>query len=171
MCPLRFGRSTCGRAWQSTCAQALTQRWLAARAPSIAWHVPETRYLTTDDVLAIADAFFSALDYAPPVLRGGGRELLDSAMARAQMHAFYADAGLDLQAATLCAGVAQNQPFVDGNKRAAFAACVVFLRVNGHPLHEDAHDELAERVIALGTVADRATAERDLALWLVDHTD
>ncbi|MBV8942600.1 MAG: type II toxin-antitoxin system death-on-curing family toxin [Chloroflexi bacterium] len=133
--------------------------------------MPETRYITIDDVLAIADAFFAALDYAPPVLRGGGRELLDSALARPQMHAFYAEADLTLQAAKLCAGIAQNQPFVDGNKRAAFAACIVFLRVNGHPLHVGAHDELAEQIIALGTVSDRTTAERELARWLGDHTD
>ena len=47
--------------------------------------MPETRYLTIDDVLAIADAFFAALGYELPVLRGGGRELLDSAIARAQI--------------------------------------------------------------------------------------
>lgn len=31
-------------------------------------------------------------------------------------------------------GLAKNHAFVDGNKRAAFTAGLVFLEVNGHPL-------------------------------------
>ena len=133
--------------------------------------MPELNFLTADDVLAIADEFFAALGYARPVLRGGGRELLESGIHRAQVFAYYGEANLMLQAAALTTGIAQNQPFVDGNKRAAFAACVVFLRVNGHPLVEGAHDELAEKIIALPTFPSRSAADEDLDRWLADHTE
>jgi death-on-curing protein len=132
--------------------------------------VPEVRYLTADDVLAVAEAFFAALGYARPVLRGGGRELLESAVHRPRAFAFYDGVDLAAQAAALCAGIEQNQPFIDGNKRAAFAACVVFLRVNGHPLDDDAHDDLAEKIIGLPIARDRSKGHEDLAAWLREHT-
>jgi death-on-curing protein len=129
----------------------------------------EIRYLTADDVLAIADEFFSALGYARPVLRGGGRELLESAVHRAQVFAFYGGVDLAEQATALIHGISQNQPFVDGNKRAAYAACVVFLHVNGHPLADDAHDELAEKLIGLTESDDRPAAYEALPGWLREH--
>jgi death on curing protein len=133
--------------------------------------MPETRFLTADDVLAIADEFFAALGYARPVLRGGGRELLEAAVHRAHVFAFYESADLYAQAAVLALGVAETQAFVDGSKRVAFAACVVFLRANGHPLVSDAYDDLAEKIIGLPTFPGRSAAEEDLARWLSDHTD
>ena len=133
--------------------------------------MPEARFLTADDVLAIAAEFFAALGYARPVLRGGGRELLEVAVHRAQAFAFYGPADLYAQAAALAGGTAQSQAFVDGSKRVAFAACVVFLRANGHPLVGDAHDDLADKIIGLPTFPGRSAAEEDLARWLSDHTD
>jgi prophage maintenance system killer protein len=49
----------------------------------------------------------------------------------------YDDADLIRQAALLAAGISQNQPFVDDNKRTAFAACDLFPRMNGHGFAED----------------------------------
>jgi death-on-curing protein len=129
----------------------------------------ETRYLTADDVLAIADEFFRALGYANPILRGDGRGLLESAVHRAQVFAFYGGVDLAAQAGALIDGIPRNQPFVDGNKRAAFAACVVFLRVNGHPLFENAHDELAEKLIGLAESEDRLAAYAAFPDWLRAH--
>ena len=133
--------------------------------------MPELYLLATDVVLAIADEFFTAFGYGRPVLRGGGRDLLESGIHRAQVFAHYGEANLLLQAAALTTGIAQNQPFVDGNKRAAFAACVVFVRINGHPLVESAHDELADKIIALPTFPSRSAADADLEQWLAEHTD
>jgi death-on-curing protein len=133
--------------------------------------MPDARFLTTEDVLAVADEFFAALGYARPILRDGGRALLESAVQRAQVFAFYEGAGIHVQAAALGGGIAQSQAFVDGNKRVAFAACVVFLRVNGVPLGDDAYDALAEKIIALPTFPSRSEAEQDLARWLSEHTD
>jgi death-on-curing protein len=132
--------------------------------------MPEVRYLTADDVLAVADEFFTALGYARPVLRGGGRELLESAVHRAQVFAFYGGEDLAGQATALLYGIAQNQPFIDGNKRVAYAACVVFLRANGHPLFDSAHDDLAEKVIELADEKSRPAVHEDLASWLRTHT-
>jgi prophage maintenance system killer protein len=129
----------------------------------------EVRYLTADDVLAIADEFFVALGYARPVLRGGGRELLESAIHRAQVYAFYGGVDLASQAAALIQGIAQNQQVTVGNKRVAYAAGVVFLRANGHPLAHDAHDVLAEKIIDLGGSKDARAAHEELATWLEDH--
>lgn len=38
------------------------------------------------------------------------------------------------QAAGLCESLVQNHPFVDGNKRLAFAVVDVFLRINGYTI-------------------------------------
>lgn len=38
------------------------------------------------------------------------------------------------QAAGLCESLVQNHPFVDGNKRLAFAVVDVFLRINGYSI-------------------------------------
>ena len=126
----------------------------------------KVHYLDAEDVIAVTDEFLTRLGYVPAVLRGGGSELLESAVARAQMAAHYAQADLFGQAAALANGIALNHPFVDGNKRSAFAACVTFLRVNGRPLAEDAHLELAKQLVALHETTDRSQADMLLADWL-----
>ena len=69
---------------------------------------------------------------------GGGigvrdENLLESALARPQQLLAYGDPAPDLAAlaASLACALANNHPFVDGNKRTAFAAADVFLRING----------------------------------------
>ena len=69
---------------------------------------------------------------------GGGEGLRDegllaSALARPQSLLAYAQPPPDLAAlaAAYAYGIARNHPFVDGNKRAALGACIVFLRLNG----------------------------------------
>jgi death on curing protein len=41
------------------------------------------------------------------------------------------------EAAALLESLVQNHPFVDGNKRVAFAVVDVFLRINGHTITAD----------------------------------
>lgn len=83
-------------------------------------------YLTVADVLAI---------HAILLRRHGGSEglrdpgALESALLRPQT-GYYDD--LVEEAAALLESLAVNHPFVDGNKRVAFAAVDVFLRINGH---------------------------------------
>lgn len=131
--------------------------------------MPDVAYLSATDVLALADTFFTRLGYAPPILRGGGADLLGSAVARAENVARYADADLYSQAAALANGIALNPPFLDGNKRTAWIACVTFLALNGHPLPEMAFEPLADQLIAMHETTDRSTTDDALAAWLCTH--
>jgi death-on-curing family protein len=135
------------------------------------WRTPEfvaeIEYLTAEDVLATADQFFRDLGYAQPILRGNGYTLLESAVHRAENVAHYGGADLVEQAAALCNGIALNHPFLDGNKRTAFAACVTFLRINGHPFKtKESHDLLAEQIIDMHEQTNRFEADAKLAAWL-----
>src|SRR5690606_18221318 len=57
---------------------------------------------------------------------------LEAALFRPQT-GYYED--IVAEAAALMESLAVNHPFVDGNKRVAFAAADVFLRINGCRLH------------------------------------
>ena len=57
--------------------------------------------------------------------------LLESALARPINKHAYGDDDLASLAASYAFGIARNHPFVDGNKRVAFAAFLVFLGLNG----------------------------------------
>ena len=57
--------------------------------------------------------------------------LLDSALGRPQNLLAYGSPDLSDLAASYGYGLAKNHAFVDGNKRIAFAAADVFLRING----------------------------------------
>ena len=79
---------------------------------------------------------------------GGGhgiRDLsaLESAISRPQS-GYYAD--LEEEGAALLESLLINHPFVDGNKRVAFASCDVFLRLNGRCIQGDT-DRLYQFVI------------------------
>jgi death-on-curing protein len=89
-------------------------------------------YLTLADVLAI---------HADQLTRYGGDAgvrdlgLLEAALFRPQT-GYYED--LIAQASALWESLAQNHPFVDGNKRTAFAATYTFLAINGVSITADA---------------------------------
>ncbi len=85
----------------------------------------DVEYLDLEDALRLVRALG-----AGPVRDVG---LLDSAMARARSSAFGEDAyaTLALKAAALLHSLARNHPLVDGNKRLAWLATVVFLDLNG----------------------------------------
>lgn len=57
--------------------------------------------------------------------------LLESAMMRPLNRYNYGEEDLAALAASYAFGLARNHPFIDGNKRAAFAAFIVFLGFNG----------------------------------------
>ena len=59
-------------------------------------------------------------------------------------------------------GLVRNHPFIDGNKRAAFLACAVFLEINGFRVIAGEADA-ATHVLAL---ADGAMDEATFAAWL-----
>lgn len=84
-----------------------------------------TDYLTVAEVLAM---------HADQIERYGGSHgvrdpgLLKAALFRPQT-GYYAD--VIEEAAALWESISQNHPFIDGNKRTAFAAAYTFLAING----------------------------------------
>ena len=73
---------------------------------------------------------------------------LESALARPINHWHYGEADVVALAVALLLGVARNHPFLQGNKRTAFAAVDYFLYLNGYELDpgQDS-DGLAEFLI------------------------
>ena len=84
-------------------------------------------YLELDDLLHIAERTLGV----PPDVRDLG--LLESSVARPRSTVFGEDAYVTLheKAAALLHSVARNHALVDGNKRLALAATLVFLGING----------------------------------------
>jgi death-on-curing protein len=85
-----------------------------------------TDYLTVADVLELHAELISRYGGAAGVRDPGA---LESALFRPQS-GYYDD--IIQEAAALMESLAINHPFVDGNKRIAFAAVDVFLRMNGY---------------------------------------
>ena len=86
--------------------------------------------------------------------------LLESALARAQHLHAYGETDLCTLAAAYAGGIARNHPFTDGNKRTAFLAAYVFLRLNGQTLIAS-EAEAVEMMMAMaaGDIDDRAFAD------------
>ena len=96
-----------------------------------------TDYLTLAEVLAI---------HADQIERYGGSHgvrdagLLEAALYRPQT-GYYAD--LVEEAAALWESLSQNHPFLDDNKRTAFAATYTFLAINDAQLTAEAEEAYA----------------------------
>ncbi|MBI5790477.1 MAG: type II toxin-antitoxin system death-on-curing family toxin [Rhodocyclales bacterium] len=93
--------------------------------------------------------------------------LLDSALARAQNLAAYGDPDVAALAAAYGAGISQNHPFVDGNKRAAFLSVGLFLALNGYRLVATQ----AEATVAMLSLAAGELKEEEFAAWLRGHVE
>lgn len=93
--------------------------------------------------------------------------LLASALARPAQLAAYATPSPSIfkLAAGIAFGLVRNHPFLDGNKRAGFIACVMMLSINGREL--DIPDELA--IEAFLGLAVGSVDEVSLAQLLEDH--
>jgi death-on-curing protein len=97
-------------------------------------------YLTVADVLGMHIALISRYGGAPEVRDPGG---LEAALFRPQT-GYYGD--VVAEAAAMMESLAIDHPFVDGNKRIAFAAADVFLRVNGWRLKRAPMEVFAEMI-------------------------
>lgn len=115
----------------------------------------DVEYLDLEDLLGLTRAL-----RAGPVRDVG---LLDSAAARPRSSAFGENAypSLDLKAAALLHSIARNHALVDGNKRLAWLATVVFLDLNDQTpdLDDDAAFDLVMDA-AQGTVEVEEIAAR-----------
>jgi len=122
-----------------------------------------TQYLDVDDVLVLfAELFNCSIEAARDQLTRP--ELLASALARPMQHAHYQDADVALQAAVLAHGIAENQSFIDGNKRIAALTVLTFLDVNGHEMTGSDPDEVALAAWIID-LSEGLTLEK-LARWL-----
>ena len=116
--------------------------------------------MTVTDVLAI---------HADQIERYGGSPglrdpgLLEAALFRPQT-GYYAD--VIEEAAALWESLGQNRPFIDGNKRTAFVALELFLRLNGCLF--TAGD--AEAVVMTLAMAAGELSDNEFAAWVRLHT-
>jgi death on curing protein len=90
---------------------------------------------------------------------------LGSALGRARNKWTYGETDLAALAAAYAFGLAKNHPFIDGNKRAAFIAMMIFLRLNGVPFKPDA----ALAAAAILALAAGDVAEEGLTRWIGDN--
>ena len=93
------------------------------------------------------------------------RGLLESAVARPQNRWAYEQGDFASLAAAYAFGIARNHPFIDGNKRAAFAAMMVFLRFNGIAFAP----QPAEATVIIRDLAAGSVSEESLARWIRDN--
>jgi death-on-curing protein len=122
----------------------------------------EPNWLTYEQVLAI---------HARQLRRFGGAAglrdegILRSALERPVNKWQYEQADLAMLAAAYAFGLAKNHAFVDGNKRVAFLAMVVFLRKNGVRFAPDP----AQSTSIILSLAAGEVSEESLARWIRDN--
>jgi len=93
--------------------------------------------------------------------------LLDSALARPlNLNTYKEGPTIAELAACYGLGIAKNHAFVDGNKRAAYLAIKLFLRLNGYELNAPAVDAIT----AMLALAAGDLDEAGLAEWMAKHT-
>lgn len=98
-------------------------------------------YLSSVEVLALHHTLIQRYGGAHGIRDMGA---VEAAVFRPQC-GYYAD--IVEEAAALLESLLINHPFIDGNKRVAFAACDVFLRINGHALNAE-EDWMYQRIMA-----------------------
>ena len=91
--------------------------------------------------------------------------LLESALARPHNLAVYSNPDVFDLAAAYGYGIARNHAFVDGNKRTAYVATLLFLRLNRHALTAPA----VERVLIFEKLGQGGLPAGAFAVWLRHH--
>lgn len=91
--------------------------------------------------------------------------LLESALARPQNQFHYGETDLAAVAAAYAFGIARNHPFIDGNKRTAWVAARLFLRLNEVALEFDK----AEATVMMQQLAGGELEEEAVAAWFRDR--
>ena len=86
-------------------------------------------------------------------------DLLDSALNRPRQLFAYGQPELFDLAAAYAAGIIQNHPFLDGNKRAGFVAAALFLEVNGYAFRAPEEEVVVQTLgLAAGEIKAKAYA-------------
>jgi len=120
----------------------------------------EPRWLSGEAVRALHAEQIELFGGEAGLLQPGG---LEAALARSQ-NAFHYGRTTDLAgpAAIYMVGLVQAHAFVDGNRRVGLAATLVFLALNGRPLHVPAVDLYALTMrVAMGR-----SKEAQVTAWL-----
>ncbi len=123
-----------------------------------------TVWLSRRIVLAVHDEQLSEHGGAAGVRDEG---LLESALARPLNLAGYGEPGVVELAATYAIAIARNHPFIDGNKRTAYVAMVLFLSLNGFVFRPA---DQAAAVIAMLNMAAHDIPDEDFTLWVRANT-
>jgi death-on-curing protein len=124
----------------------------------------EPVFLSLDEVLSIHDDQLRRYGGAAGV-RDLGALQAAIAMPRATFGGVYLHPSLVEMAAAYLFHVAQNHPFLDGNKRAALATSLAFLWVNGRRV-QATEDDLTELVL---DVAKGRGGKAEIAVFLKAH--
>lgn len=126
---------------------------------------PQVVYLTADQVIALHWIALEAYG-GPEGIRS--EHSLFSAVGCAEQTVFGEDAypTIPEKAAAYGFFIAENQPFVDGNKRTAAASLATFLDINGYELVEYHDQELAEIFEALGK---KTIDQSEFFGWICNH--
>lgn len=123
--------------------------------------MPTPKFLNLEDVLRIHERQIQKFGGTTGIRDWG---LLESALAQPQatfsgqlLHPTVSE-----QAAAYLSHVAMNHPFLDGNKRTAFAIMDTFLRLNGFVLNLSQE----QKYILVIQVVERRLSKEDLASYL-----
>lgn len=119
----------------------------------------EPRWITLPQAIRI-HAEQLAIFGGPSGIRDEG--MLESALDRPRNKFHHGEASLSALGAAYAFGIAKNHPFVDGNKRAAFAVMMVFLLKNKVDFNPDQGD--ATRIIL--ELAAGVLTEAELTAWI-----
>ena len=122
----------------------------------------EPIWLTVQDVAGLHSEQL-AIFGGPAGIRDQG--LLESALSWPVNRWNYGESDLAVLAAAYAFGIVKNHPFVDGNKRASFAALMVFLRINEIAFAPD----IAVATAAVVALAAGEIDETGFARWIRDY--
>jgi death-on-curing protein len=134
-------------------------------APSFSDHAQASfgpSWLTIEEVVALHERQLRRFG-GPSGIRDPGA--LESAVNRPRNKWNYEGAEMADLAASYACDIARNHPFVDGNKRAAFIAIVLFLRKNRIPFAPPQ----AEATAIILALASGEVSEASLARWVRDR--
>ena len=122
--------------------------------------MPERIYLTVAEVLTIHKQQIDQYGGIDGIRESG---LLESAVFRPQTGYYNSVAE---ESAALMESLANNHPFLDGNKRVAFAAAHTFLLVNGFDL---AVDPISAFEFVMRSISSAEFRFAQILKWINDH--
>ena len=122
----------------------------------------EPRWLSLDEALTANEKQLKRFG-GPPGVRDAGA--LESALARPVNRFHDGETDLAALAASYAFGLARNRAFVDGDKRIAFLAMMMFLRLNGVAFAP----AQAQATAIILSLAAGETSEESLTRWIKDN--